>query len=293
MKTRIVCNYAVIRFLPYPEAGEFVNIGVALHSPETGFFDFKLLDAKRTSRVNGFFPELQKEHYRDALKHCGQEMERMRSEVGIAGKTSQQTALDPALGAVLFRELIRPRETVIRFSTPGTALAEQPEELLGELFQRYVLRMFAQETEYQEEIMTRRVADTLREHRLVTRYREAQVGNEDYHVTFPFVDQPRIGLFARAIKPLNLAQDQSTKIYDHGEMWLNRIRRLRRINKAPQEMLFPIHCPACTEARRHAACEEICAELEKLDVHVVADTDTAALVQFANVTDQVEIGVGS
>ena len=76
---------------PHPEAGEFVNIGVALHSPETGFFDFKLLDAKRTSRVNGFFPELQKEHYRDALKYCGQELERMRGEVGIAGKTAQQT----------------------------------------------------------------------------------------------------------------------------------------------------------------------------------------------------------
>ena len=140
--------------------------------------------------------------------------------------------------------------------------------------------------------MTRRVADTLRQHRLVPRFREAQVGNEDYHVTFPFVYQPRIGLFARAIKPLNLAHDQSTKIYDHGEMWVNRIRRLRRINKAPREMLFPIHRPAPTEGRRHAACEEICAELENLDVHVVPETDDAALVKFATITNQEEIGVG-
>lgn len=294
MKTRIACNYAVVRFLPYPEAGEFVNIGVVLHSPATGFFDFQLLDAKRTSRVNGFFPELQKEHYRDALKHCGQELQRMRAEVGIAGKTAQQTTMDPAVGIALFRELIRARETVIRFGNASTVLADEPGALLDELFQRYVLRMFAQETEYQEQIMQRRVTDTLRQHRLITRFREARVGNEDYHVTFPFVYQPRIGLFARAIKPLNLAQTDSTKIYDHGEMWVNRIRRLRRINKAPGEMLFPIHRPASTEKRRHAACEEICAELQNLDVLVVPERDDAALVKFATATtqDEVDMSVG-
>jgi hypothetical protein len=146
MKTRIACNYAVVRFLPYPEAGEFVNIGVVLHSPVTGFFDYRLLDEKRSSRVNGFFPELQKEHYRDALKHCAQELQRMRDEVGIAGQAAQQTKLNSAVGIALFRELLRPRETVIRFSSAGTALADEPEELLHDLFQRYVLRMFAMET---------------------------------------------------------------------------------------------------------------------------------------------------
>ena len=290
MKTRIACNYAVVRFLPYPEAGEFVNIGVVLHSPATGFFDYQLLDAKRTSRVHGFFPELQKEHYRDGLKHCAQELKRMRGEVGIAGKTAQQTTMNPAVGIALFRELIRPRETVIRFSNAGTALADEPEELLHELFQRYVLRMFARETEYQEEIMQRRVTNTLRQHRLITRFPQTQVGNEDFHVTFPFVFEPRIGLFARAIKPLNLAHDQSTKIIEHGEMWLTRIRRLRRINKAPQEMLFPVHRPARMEKRRHAACEEICAELQKLDVLIAAENDESAVLKFARQAQRSDAG---
>lgn len=294
MKTRVACNYAVVRFLPYPEAGEFVNIGVVLHSPATGYFDFRLLDAKRTSRVRGFFPELKKDHYRDAVKHCAEELQRMRGEVGIAGKTAEQTALDPAVGLALFRELIRPRETIIRFSNAGTALAAQPDELLHELFERYVLRMFAQGTEYQEEIMQHRVASTLRQHKLITRFREAQVGDEDYHVTFPFVYQPKIGLFARAIKPLNLNQNQSTKIIEHGEAWLTRIRRLRRIHKAPQEILFPVHCPPKTDKRRYAASKEICAELEKLEARVVQESDETALVAFANeaIRDEAEVGAG-
>lgn len=38
MKLSIPCNYSVIRFLPYPESGELVNIGVVVNSPQTGFF---------------------------------------------------------------------------------------------------------------------------------------------------------------------------------------------------------------------------------------------------------------
>lgn len=281
MKTRIACNYAVVRFLPYPEAGEFVNVGVVAHSPTTGFFDFRLLPATRISRVRGFFPELKVEHYKDALKNCDTELKRMRDEIGICGGASQQLAMDPAIGLKLFRELVKPRETVIRFSNAGTALVNEASDFLRELFDRYVLRMFAADVEYQEEVMQRRVAKTLRDHQLITRFREVRVGNEDYHVFFPFVYEPRIGHAARAIKPLNLGHTDSTKIIEHGEAWLTRIRRLRRINKAPERMLFPIHAPNQSTGRCRRACDEICAELKKLDVVIVPESDDRQILHFA------------
>ncbi len=281
MKTRAVCNYAVVRFLPYPEAGEFVNIGVVAQSPNTGYFDYRLLSPVKTSRVHGLFPELVMAHYKDAVRNCETELKRMRAEIGIHGAASQQMAMDPALSVALFRELIRPRETVIRFSNAGTALVDEPGKFIQEVFERYVLRMFAQEPEYQEQIMQRKVAATLKEHRLIAHFPDARVGNEDYHVHFPFAYQPKIGMFARAIKPLNLAQDQSTKIYDHGEMWLNRIRRLRRIGAAPGQILVPVHRPAASDQRRFAACEEICTELESLAAIVVAEDDEEAVLNFA------------
>lgn len=281
MKKSVPCNYAVVRFLPYPEAGEFVNVGVVVHSPATGFFDFHLLGATRVSRVRGFFPELQIDLYRDALKNCTTELKRMRNEVGICGNTAEQTAIDPTLGVALFRELVRARETVIRFSNPGTAMVNRPEDFLNELYERYVMRMFAKEAEYQEEIMQRRVTATLKQHRLITRFHEARVGNEDYHVTFPFVFEPRIGRFERAIKPLNLGHIDCTKIIEHGEAWLTRIRRLRRINKAPEKMLFTIHAPDRSAVNRRAACDEICAELKKLDVVFASENDEEVIVRFA------------
>jgi len=30
MKNQLVCNFSVVRFLPYPETDEFVNVGVVM-----------------------------------------------------------------------------------------------------------------------------------------------------------------------------------------------------------------------------------------------------------------------
>jgi DUF3037 family protein len=280
MKTRIACNYAIVRFLPYPEAGEFVNIGVIVHNPTGGFFDY-LLETKRTKRVGGFFPELEMGVYRDAIKNCENELKRMRNEVGINGGNAAQMTLDPETGIAFFKELVRPRETVIRFGKAGTALTTDPTKLLQDLFEHYVLRMFATEPEYQEEVMQRRVMETLRAHRLITKFRPAQIGNEDYHVTFPFVYEPKIGLFARAIKPLNLGQDDSTKIYDHGELWVNRIRRLQRMNVAPEKILLPVHGPDAGNKRRRAAYKEVVQELKRVKAIVVPEGDEDAILRFA------------
>ncbi len=39
---KLACRYAILRFLPYTETGEFANVGVVLACPATGYFGFKL-----------------------------------------------------------------------------------------------------------------------------------------------------------------------------------------------------------------------------------------------------------
>ncbi len=53
MKHKTICNYAVIRFLPYPETEEFVNVGVILACPETRTIDY-MLETRRRDRITGF-----------------------------------------------------------------------------------------------------------------------------------------------------------------------------------------------------------------------------------------------
>ena len=50
MKQRVTCNYAVLRFRPYQETGEFVNLGVVLFAHTVQFFDFRV-ETQRHRRV--------------------------------------------------------------------------------------------------------------------------------------------------------------------------------------------------------------------------------------------------
>jgi hypothetical protein len=191
-------------------------------------------------------------------------------------------AIAPALSTTFFRELTRPREAIIRYSEPGTVLTHDCDALLGELFAYYVERMFAQEQDYQEEIMRKRVADVLRSHKLLTQFKLGhRVGNEEYGIKFPLVTEPRIGFYDKAIKPLNLAQSDTTKIYDHGDEWLSRLRRLRKLNLAPKNLLFTVNQPP-RDSRRYAAFEEVCRELRAQDTRVVHATEEEAIVGFAS-----------
>ena len=165
-------------------------------------------------------------------------------------------------------------------------LTPEPETLLDELFAHYVERMFAQDTDYQEEVMRKRVFKMLQDHRLITRFKLRQrVGNEEYRVSFPFVTEPRIGLIDKAIKPLNLAQSDSSKIYDHGELWVNRVKRLQKLNVAPRNLLFTVNEPP-VGSRMHTAFDEVCAELKARGAMVLPATDEAAIIGFAGTESQ-------
>ena len=48
------CHYAIVRFMPFVETGEFGNVGVVLFSPTARFFGFRLL-GQRISRITNFF----------------------------------------------------------------------------------------------------------------------------------------------------------------------------------------------------------------------------------------------
>lgn len=280
MKLPVVCNYCIVRFLPYPESGEFVNVGVVVHSPETGFFDFRL-ERRKFRRIANFFPELKRDFYRDGMSACFDEMNRIRTEIGVSGEHAGQMVFEPALSAVLFRELVRPRESIIRYSEPGTILSPEPEVVLNELFAYYVERMFAQESDYQEEVMRKRVLNMLQTHRILGRFKQAyRVGNEEYNFRLPFVRESRIGVIEKAIKPLNLAQADSTRIYDHGELWVNRIKRLKKMDAAPREMLFTVNEPP-SGTRKHGAFMEVCGELKHQGAKVLRATEELAIVEFA------------
>lgn len=230
---KIPCHYAILRFAPFVETGEFANVGVVLLAPRHGFFDFKLI-TNRHARVTHFFPELDAGVLRNALRVLTEELSRIQDLV-------QSHRGDAELITRLFHEVVRPRETIVRYSEPRGALAEDPARMLEDVFGYYVERTFVTK-EYQEVVLEKGVRNWLTEASLIERFTKAEVGDRLYHATFPFVEK-REGQPVKLIKPLNLAQDQPSKVIDHGIHWASRLNELKKRKVLPERVLFALAGP--------------------------------------------------
>lgn len=124
-----VCNYAVLRFLPYPETGEFVNVGVVAHCEELGWLGYAGV-ADEGRRVTQFFPAVIAADYLRQRTAMFAELERVRVLIS--------NTKDRRLACGIFQELVRPRESVFRFGEIRTAMTADPAELVTRLCEHYV-----------------------------------------------------------------------------------------------------------------------------------------------------------
>jgi hypothetical protein len=277
---KYACQYAIVRFLPYAETGEFANVGIVLTCPQTGYFDFKL--STKIRRVSAFFEELDSSIFRNTQKSFKAELVRVRAMLAAAYGNDQEqpTQINKALFNHLFAEIVRPREAMIRFDDPRVALTENPNEKLTELFEHYVERNFVTK-QYQEKLIERHVSQTLKQADLMKIYTPAVLGNTAYRVRFPFVKMEN-DVATRVIKPLHLAQEDPTQLFDHGWEWVGKIRKLNKEKLLPSAVLFAVNPPNISNTECTAAYEEIMAEFRNQKVSVIPYEDTSELIKFAN-----------
>jgi|688.fasta_scaffold607751_2 hypothetical protein len=122
-----VCNYALLQFLPYPETGEFVNVGVLVTCMQPCLLHFTGAQVM-PERVKAMFPRQNEQTYADAMAALQTDMERAKSSVR-----------DPKMCHLIFSELVRRRESIFRFGEVRTILTTEPQQLVEDLFRRDVL----------------------------------------------------------------------------------------------------------------------------------------------------------
>ena len=245
-----ICNYAVLRFQPYPETGEFANLGIVMVCNNGQFLE--MVETRTRKRVTDFFDKLDPAIFTRARKEFTKEIRRVR-------ELANAHPHDSVLQLGLFKHLTAPNETMFRFSQPGTVATDNPEEELVKLFNRYVHHEFAQR-EDQETKLKRRINTLLREQFADRAYREERLGDEQYHVKFPFVWQQ--GKVARqAIKPLSFDLDDPKSILDKGDRWIMQVNRLAKHGGMPQDTVFICKAPAGQDPHRQKSYREITEEL--------------------------------
>lgn len=267
---RLFAHYTLIRLLPQADAGEFANIGVVLACPETGFFGFRLM--KKQRRVTQFFEEITRDLLTKLRKELTTELNHIQS---LAATRYAKTEL-----AQLMQDLAKPRETLVRYAPLRALMTEDPAADLDKLFERYVQRDLSIAPEYHEQVLMKLVKRTLATEKLADAFVANDVGTDDFHIRLPFVHE-RNGLAVAAIKPLDLTQDDPTKIYTHGDLWLGHIRRLRMLHVQPEGLLVAAEGPNAEDVKRFRAYNDIVGELRQMDVTVVDRADARGIVEFA------------
>lgn len=271
------CVYAIIKFRPFIETGEFANIGVVLMSTSFKYIDFQLLT--RPKRVTSFFGELDKHVYRDAMAAFKEEMERFTDLVNNVAFDGIYRPLNTNIAEMYFSNLLKAREGLIRFDDSRLVLTDNPKEKLQELFEFYVKRNFVT-VEYQQKLLENQVKDLL--HREHLHFQPSKVGTADFLINFPFVKRNGAGQVLGIIKPLHVAQEDTTRILTTGGGWVDRIRRLKRHKALPDDVLFVLNSPPENAERRFNAYLEIKDDLIDLGVTVAPSTNANEVVNFAH-----------
>ncbi|HAP51528.1 DUF3037 domain-containing protein [Marinobacter flavimaris] len=269
-----------MRFMPYIETGEFANVGILLWAPKTRYLGFKLL-RKKHARITQFFEELDRGLYLKTMANLDAELRRvqgmLKDQVGEFGDNDR----DYGFHKGLFQELIRPRETIVRFSEQRAVLAENPEQTLAELYEYYVGRNFVTR-EYQETILEKGIKQLLEQRDLAKRFTKRRIEDQLYGVTFPFVEQ-KDNEAIRVIKPLFLGQTDSTAIIEHGGKWKLKVDQLRKRHLLKGPVLFPVKGPEPGQVNdlRVEAFEETLANLEGDGIEITLHTEKDRILEFA------------
>ena len=275
MKT--ACHYAIVRFSPFVETGEFANVGVVLFAPDARFFGFKLL-VNRYARVTNFFEQLDAKTFRAAIYGLREELQRIDGMLKGMGTDRRIKGLDQTGALVLWQELLKPRETMLRFGTSRLVLADDPEAKLRELYAYYIERSFVNR-ETPEHVLEKGVRGWLRSANLLQRFHAARVGNDDYHAQFPFVagpeDKPE-----KVIKPLNLDYVDAARIIDHGGQWVMRVQALKKRGLLPDQVLFAVEGSNDSDTRGRAR-RDVVDQLEETGVIVTPYRHTQSILEFA------------
>jgi len=174
-------EYAVLKYVHDPVAGECLNVGVVLISPQQEvFFDGRF--EQKYSRLSGVFSHFNGEYFRQFVSRVHRQVEQIAKEINGA----------PLLGAssILLeqhlKELLPDSGMSFRFSEVRAGITENPAEELSHLFFRYVTSQYEKEisTHRDDEAVWNTFRTPLKAHNVLSRLQEKTFAKDDFEHTF-------------------------------------------------------------------------------------------------------------
>lgn len=132
MKSRSKYSYATLRYVHDTAIAEFVNVGVAIYSPDNSYF--KVICRSSLGRVADIFPDIKRSSFRSLMRDISNRYkdisEILASALNFEG---EHKSIEALLGSVLPVD-----DSSLIWSPAGAGLTTDPEKTARELFLRYV-----------------------------------------------------------------------------------------------------------------------------------------------------------
>ncbi|KEQ16805.1 DUF3037 domain-containing protein [Endozoicomonas numazuensis] len=263
---KYACRYAIVQFMPYPETGEFANVGVILAVPQKNIFTFRLETAK-TARLTHFFNHLDRKIYLSAVKGLVEELKYYQTAV-----RNNQLKADTA-----FDNLVRPLETILRFSKERLKLVNGIEKVEDDLFERFVMHDFAKAPNYEGQLQ-QKIAQMVRAIDLEHKFKRKTLGPDTYKITMPLVQEKDEN--TRIIQPLYFNQDTPQAVIEHGNKWAGKLDTLRDFGALPDEILIPAKQPVKRNKEFTLAWDLVRKKLDHFG-EIIKAADTGSIRGFA------------
>lgn len=272
-KSKAQCMYAVVRFMPFAETREFANVGVVVIAPKLGLYDFKLAPQK-FGRVTQFFDDLDGVVYKHAIEGLEAELDRVRNYLAhnyVQGKDLVE----------YFKEVTRTRESVLHFGEIGTLVTDNVNLTVNNLYERLIGRNFTASKEYKEQQMVRILKSQLTSNLPKdVRYTKQNIKAGMFDISMPLVT--KINSNYRIIRPLAFEQKNVLQAMEHGETWINRLKKL--INSEVVEAnraLFALEKPVNRKLEFMKVYEDVYGEIQSLGAIAENFSKTGNILKFA------------
>lgn len=218
MKTPIL--YSFIRFLPFQESGEFVNIGLLMCEPKKKKLTYKLVK-KNDARVNHFFHNskiFNNVHYliNDQLKY-------ITKVINVDSFNSDQEIIN------FFNHYTEEKNGLFQFSNSAISLVENPEKEFNNIYTKFI-KLAAVPNENKETLIIKGYKSLFKHenNQLLMKYKEHKVQGDIAKFSLPLAlkSKPENDVqILKAIKPLAFDQSETPRMIEHCDTWISKINR--------------------------------------------------------------------
>ncbi|EPG6917910.1 DUF3037 domain-containing protein [Proteus mirabilis] len=268
---KIPLLYSIIRYAPYAETEEFANVGVVICSPKTNELHFSLTKSN-DARIQNFFRD-------DSIFKVVKPL--IENELNVASDIASNFNSAEGLRDFFFN-LTEKRESIFCYSPVRVLMAHNANEELDRLYSKFI-KQTGNTKERREDILAAELRHRFQVHsELKGAFKKIRLGGELTSFEMPLVAETSAKEILCAIKPLAFNQIEPSKMLEHCDKWVARIRRaVDEKILTFNNVLFTIDHKVKLKTPESKAIDEIRYTLDKYKITHFEAKDKDSAIKFA------------